>query len=331
MGVLVGCTLLACGGPPPPAGAEELFAELATGVELPEGDWPGIRGDHSTWRILAERERVLRAELGRTADPGTLAELGGVYALAEEFELALPFLVAAIERSGGSGPAAATAWAWLGVRQMGLEDPRAALAFSERALELEPGTDRAHFTLARLALAAGEDDRAQKHLMDAHRFEPANVEAALELASLFEDQGRLEAAGKTLARTLQTDRDHPGLLWSLARVRRSEGAELEAQALEKRHARSIRLDDLGLLGSTADPDDMALVLGRELQRAGELELALEEFAGVVQRARGGPRRIESLAGSLEVLAALGRDGEARDIAAELEELAPDHPALEALD
>lgn len=312
--------------------ADERFADLSAGVALPEGDWPTIRGSHSTWKQLAERELELRDKLERRPGPVAWAELGGVYALAEEYELALPFLVEALRaaETQAVGPEAATAWAWLGVRQLGVGDDAGARAFSERALELEAGASIAQFTLARIALAAGDAEAALPALREAHRLEPANVEAALELGSLLEERDQLEPAARVLSATLQTDRTHPGVLWRLARVRRAQGADLEAEALEQRHARAIRLDDLGLRDPGLDRDEVALALGRELLIAGEPELARVEFLAVGNRTSQMNQLIEATAGEARTLAALDRSSELQDALARLAELDAEHPALTEL-
>lgn len=302
------------------------------GVKLPEGDWPTIRGSHSTWKQLASREVELREKLRRRPGPVAWAELGGVYALAEEYELALPFLVEALRtaQTQAVGPEAATAWAWLGVRQLGVGDDVGARAFSERALELGAGEAIAQFTLARMALAAGDGEAALAALRETHRLEPANLEAALELSSLLEDRDQLDLAARVLSATLQTDRTHPGILWRLARLRRAQGADLEAEALEQRHARAIRLDDLGLRSRGLDRNEVALALGRELLIAGEPELAHVEFRAVADRTSQMNQLIEATAGEARAFAALKRSSELEDALARLAELDAEHPDLHEL-
>ncbi len=301
-------------------------------MTLPEGDWPAIRGSHSTWKQLAHREVELRDKLRRRPGPVAWAELGGVYALAEEYELALPFLVESLRtaKTQAAGPEAATAWAWLGVRQLGVGDHAGARAFSERALELGAGESIAQFTLARMALAAGDAEAALATLREAHRLEPANVEAALELGSLLEERDQLEPAARVLSATLQTDRTHPGILWRLARIRRAQGADLEAEALEQRHARAIRLDDLGLRDPGLDRNEVALALGRELLIAGEPEQARVEFLTVGDRTSQMNQLIEATAGEARAYAALKRFSELEQALVRLAELDPEHPALREL-
>ena len=255
---------LGCAEPAPP-GVDELFAELAEGVSLPS-EWPRIRAFHSTWRTLVAQEVELRERVQRNPGPEVWAELGGVYTMAEELDLALPSLVEALRAPAGStqGSKAAWAWAWLGLRQFKLGDLTGARAFSARALELGSDAGPAHFTQARLARLAGDEEAALTALVATNRVDPGRVDAALELSSLLEAREEFEEAARVLGRTLKTDRNHPGVLWRLAGVRRALGSELEAQALEKLHARAIRMDDLGVRGQNIDRVDLALILGLSL-------------------------------------------------------------------
>ena len=305
--------------------AEGLVARLAAEAPaLPASRPAAVIGTAtSTWATLAEQERDLLARFDGIPSPEVLLGLARTYTLAEEYAAALPYLVALLER--GEPATVPQAWAWLGARQYGVGDAPGARAACERALELAGEVGAAHFTLARLALDVGDSQAAAPHLREVHRLEPANTTAALELARVLEDRGEGTAAEKVLTRTLQTDRTHPALLWRLARLARDRGAELEAQAFEERHARAIRLEDLGLRTSGLPEAEQSLLLGLDLVRAGLHEQALPELERAIAQTRDAGSLVDATAATVLALCALGRGEDAARALAELERLAPDDP------
>jgi Tfp pilus assembly protein PilF len=279
------------------------------------------------WAALAEEERGAVAAYRANPGPAAALALGRLYAQAENFELAraflLPVLAAAPEQVG--------AWVWLGVERIGAERPEEAELLLAHALELDPDQALAHRALGGLLLEAGRPQAARGHLERAVELDPTAIDAALDLGRLMEEAGELERAGEVLERARRADPLNPSVLFLLARVRRGEGRKLEAEALERRHARAIAIDDLGLRGAELSPQRVALALGIHYVGSGQAELALEEFDTAAGRGGDGEAIGMALGGRVDALLRLGRLAEARAGLEELRQFDARHGMLDALE
>ncbi len=280
------------------------------------------------WAALAAKEA--RAVLEYRAEPGvgSAFALGKLYAQAENFDRARDFLVPLLAEDEGH----AGAWAWLGVERIGSERKVEAKALLEHALGLNPDHALGHRALGGLLLEEAQPELARPHLERAFELDPEGVEVALDLARLLEDAGELEPAGEVLERARRVDPLNPSVLFLLARVRRGEGRGLEAEALEKRHARAIAIDDLGLRGASLSAQRVALALGIHYVESGQPALALDEFETAAARGNDGEAIGMALGGRVDALLKLERLGDAREGLEELRQFNSQHgmlPGLEA--
>ena len=96
-----------------------------------------------------------------------------------------------------------------------------------RALELDPFHSRARINLSRLLHDAGRFEAAEAHYRLIEQTGPSAA-AAFNLGVLLEDGNRLDEAEAAYQRALELDPEHPGALLNLAKMYEYQGRKTEA-------------------------------------------------------------------------------------------------------
>lgn len=192
-----------------------------------------------------------------------LAQDGGKSLQAVQWLSEIP----AAERLADDFLAESIAWMQLG-------DSTRALAFAERALAEAPGHPRAALVRARCLKRLGRLAEGRQALEELHRRIPGYSAAAYELAQQYRGEGRPDLARPLL---LQHRRDQE----QRAALKRAAAELMRRPEDARAHLRVGQLClDRGYLGR-------AVV---EFRRAGELNPALPEVSGLLQRARKSAER-----------------------------------------
>lgn len=105
-------------------------------------------------------------------------------------------------------------------------------------LDVQPASDRAHTWLGLLAKADGNRDLARDHFQRARDLNPREVTAAINLAILDGEAGRLRAAEQQLRDVLARRPDHREARANLAVALDLQGRTAEAQAIRHQNDKS---------------------------------------------------------------------------------------------
>jgi eukaryotic-like serine/threonine-protein kinase len=197
--------------------------------------------------------------------------------------------VPALERAVASDPGSTAAWVQLARAREALGRREAAREAARRAVEsLGPGesrgADEARAVEARLL---GRLDRAQEILARLLARYPDDVEARVELAEAYGEQGNPEKASATLAAAVKLAPHHPRAWYLLGRYSIEAGDARRAVEDYLVHALVVQNE----LGSDQGQAEVLNAFGVAYRALGELERAAENYeqAAVIRRRIGDQR------------------------------------------
>ncbi len=145
-----------------------------------------------------------------------------------------------------------------------------------QAIEIDPQHATAHCYLGILLNEMDKPAAAISSLETALKLDPADVEAWVELASVYEQGNQLEQAGNAVRKGLAVDPGHPGLHIEAAKLERQQGKAGSAAR------RLRRIDPQQLPGRVAQ--QYYFELGHALDRSMEADAAVQAFTAAKQLA-----------------------------------------------
>lgn len=200
--------------------------------------------------------------------PEALRELGNVYTVLGQYELAL----GAISRLTMNRPDNVFAWIAQGNLYEKLSNPAEAECSYRKALEVEAQSVAARINLGNVLRAQeknGEAEECYRALLDE---DPSNVDAIYNLAVLYQSCYRYPDAEARYLEVLELNPEHTRSLNNLGLVL----------------AEQVRLDEaeelfIGLLEKQPDEFDTKLNLARVFREQNRLDLAEEQLTGILSR------------------------------------------------
>lgn len=172
----------------------------------------------------ARATELLQQALATRDDPLLRTQLGLSLARAGREAEALAPLQAAYARDPGQ----LTAGIALVQLHLAAQRPAQALAVAEALVQRQPQQAALHELLAQAHLQAGDKPRARQALEQALKLEPAGLSAPLALARLDVADGRLDAAQRRLQGLLPAHDKQPELLTTLGQLAERRGETAEA-------------------------------------------------------------------------------------------------------
>ncbi len=174
------------------------------------------------------------------------------------------------------------------------EDRGAALALMGRLAERYPELPEAHLAYSRLALHAGDPERALTEVEQALRLRPGWVQALVQRAQVRVKQGELDAAARELARAIERDPDRIELRVTYARVL-LEQRDIEGARAQFRKVIELQPDNadahysLGLLALDRGEPKVAERHFRRLLALGQREQEAYYYLGRIAEMRDDPK------------------------------------------